>query len=80
MWDVVNEALNDDGTLRETVFLEMMGDNYIEKAFQYANDTDALNIAFDITPGQYVSKFITELGIHNTDKDSIDELYNTLAH
>ena len=46
----------------------------------YANDTDALNIAFDITPGQYVSKFITELGIHNTDKDSIDELYNTLAH
>ena len=40
MWDVVNEALNDDGTLRETVFLEMMGDNYIEKAFQYANDTD----------------------------------------
>ena len=40
MWDVVNEALNDDGTLRETIFLEMMGDNYIEKAFQYANDTD----------------------------------------
>ena len=40
MWDVVNEALNDDGTLRETIFLEMMGDNYIEKSFQYANDTD----------------------------------------
>ena len=40
MWDVVNEALNEDGTLRQTVFLEMMGDEYIEKAFQYANDTD----------------------------------------
>ena len=40
MWDVVNEALNDDGSLRETLFLEMMGDDYIEKAFQYANDTD----------------------------------------
>ena len=40
MWDVVNEALNDDGTLRETVFLKMMGDDYIEKAFQYANDSD----------------------------------------
>ena len=39
MCDVVNEALNDDGTLRETIFLEMMGDNYIEKSFQYANDT-----------------------------------------
>ena len=32
MWDVVNEALNDDGSLRETLFLEMMGDDYIEKA------------------------------------------------
>ena len=40
MWDVVNEALNDDGTLRETVFLNMMGDDYIDKAFQYANDSD----------------------------------------
>ena len=40
MWDVVNEALNDDGSLRETLFLEMIGDDYIEKAFQYANDTD----------------------------------------
>ena len=40
MWDVVNEALNDDGTLRETVFLKMMGEDYIEKAFQYANDSD----------------------------------------
>ena len=34
MWDVVNEALNDDGSLRETLFLEMIGDDYIEKAFQ----------------------------------------------
>ena len=40
MWDVVNEALNDDGSLRETVFLKMIGDDYIEKAFQYANDSD----------------------------------------
>jgi len=40
MWDVVNEALNDDGTLRETVFLNMIGDDYIEKAFQFANDSD----------------------------------------
>jgi len=40
MWDVVNEALNDDGTLRETIFLEMLGDDYIAQAFQYANDFD----------------------------------------
>jgi len=44
MWDVVNEALNDDGTLRETIFLEMLGENYIEKAFQYANEYDS-NVA-----------------------------------
>ena len=55
-------------------------DGIITELRIYANDTDALNIAFDITPGKYVTKFITELGIHNTDKDSIDELYNTLAH
>ena len=44
MWDVVNEALNDDGTLRETIFLEMLGENYIEKSFQYANEYDS-NVA-----------------------------------
>ena len=40
MWDVVNEALNDDGTLRKTVFLEMLGENYIEQAFSLANKAD----------------------------------------
>ena len=55
-------------------------DGVVRELQIYAKDTDALNIAFDITPGKYVTKFITELGIHNTDKDSIDKLYNTLAH
>ena len=40
MWDVVNEALNDDGTLRKTVFLEMLGEDYIEQAFSLANNVD----------------------------------------
>ncbi|MBA08889.1 MAG: 1,4-beta-xylanase [Flavobacteriaceae bacterium] len=40
MWDVVNEALEDDGSLRKTVFFEMMGENYIEKAFKFANEID----------------------------------------
>ena len=40
MWDVVNEALDDDGSLRKTVFFEMMGENYIEKAFKFANEID----------------------------------------
>jgi endo-1,4-beta-xylanase len=39
-WDVVNEALNEDGTLRETNFLKIAGDTYIEKAFEYAHKAD----------------------------------------
>ena len=39
-WDVINEALNEDGTLRETNFLKIAGDTYIEKAFEYAHKAD----------------------------------------
>ncbi len=39
-WDVVNEALNDDGTLRKTKWLEIIGEDYIEKAFQFAHEAD----------------------------------------
>ena len=33
-WDVVNEALNEDGTLRKTVFLDYLGEGYIAEAFR----------------------------------------------
>jgi endo-1,4-beta-xylanase len=39
-WDVVNEALNDDGTLRKSPWLKIIGDDYIVKAFQYAHEAD----------------------------------------
>jgi endo-1,4-beta-xylanase len=39
-WDVVNEALNDDGTLRESDFLKILGEGYIEKAFEFAFEAD----------------------------------------
>lgn len=35
-WDVVNEALNEDGTLRKSIFLRKLGDNYIVEAFRLA--------------------------------------------
>jgi len=39
-WDVVNEALNEDGTLRQSPWLKIIGDDYIEKAFQDAHEAD----------------------------------------
>lgn len=35
-WDVVNEALNEDGTLRNSIFLQKLGDDYIVEAFRLA--------------------------------------------
>ncbi|RDV14711.1 1,4-beta-xylanase [Pontibacter diazotrophicus] len=35
-WDVVNEALNDDGTLRKSKWHEIIGEEYLEKAYEFA--------------------------------------------
>ena len=39
-WDVVNEAFNDDGTLRNSIWKKNLGSSYLEKAFQYAHEAD----------------------------------------
>ena len=39
-WDVVNEALNQDGTMRQSPWLKIIGDDYLEKAFQFAHEAD----------------------------------------
>jgi endo-1,4-beta-xylanase len=39
-WDVVNEALNEDGTLRQSPWFRIIGPDYIEKAFQFAHEAD----------------------------------------
>lgn len=39
-WDVVNEALNDDGSWRDTVFWRGLGDSYVADAFRVAHAAD----------------------------------------
>lgn len=35
-WDVVNEALEEDGTMRKSIFLEKLGEDFVVEAFRLA--------------------------------------------
>lgn len=39
-WDVVNEAVNQDGTMRQSPWMQIIGEDYIEKAFELAREAD----------------------------------------
>ena len=39
-WDVANEVFNDDGTLRDTIWLRALGPDYIADAFRWAHQAD----------------------------------------
>lgn len=39
-WDVVNEALHDDGSLRVSPWLEAVGEDYVACAFRFAHEAD----------------------------------------
>lgn len=39
-WDVVNEAFEDDGSPRQSLFYKILGTDYIPLAFQYAHEAD----------------------------------------
>ncbi|NER96099.1 MAG: endo-1,4-beta-xylanase [Symploca sp. SIO1B1] len=40
VWDVVNEAIENDGTLRKTIWRQGIGPEYIEMAFRWAHKAD----------------------------------------
>ncbi|MFV8227003.1 endo-1,4-beta-xylanase, partial [Christiangramia aquimixticola] len=39
-WDVVNEAFEDDGTWRKTHWYNLIGEDFIKKAFEKAHEVD----------------------------------------
>lgn len=55
-WDVVNEALLDNGTPRPTIWLTKIGWEYVSLAFQYAHEADPDAVLFYNDYGQEYSK------------------------
>jgi endo-1,4-beta-xylanase len=45
-WDVLNEAYNDDGTLRHTIWLDNLGEGYIADVFRWAHQADPYALLF----------------------------------
>ncbi|HEV2211117.1 MAG TPA: endo-1,4-beta-xylanase [Verrucomicrobiae bacterium] len=39
-WDVVNEALDEDGTMRSNYWMRIIGPDYVQKAFEFAHAAD----------------------------------------
>ncbi|KAA5547804.1 endo-1,4-beta-xylanase [Adhaeribacter rhizoryzae] len=39
-WDVVNEAIQDDGSWRKSKFYEILGEDFVKLAFQFAREAD----------------------------------------
>jgi len=39
-WDVVNEAVMPDGQMRKTKWLQIIGPDYLEKAYEFAHEAD----------------------------------------
>ncbi|WP_436524588.1 endo-1,4-beta-xylanase [Actinoplanes sp. HUAS TT8] len=45
-WDVANEIFNEDGTLRDTIWLRALGPDYVADAFRWAHQADPKALLF----------------------------------
>lgn len=45
-WDVVNEAIADNGTIRQNIWYQKLGPGYIARSFQYAHEADSAALLF----------------------------------
>lgn len=66
-WDVVNEAFESDGSLRDTLWLRGIGPEYIEMAFGWAHEADPDALLF-----------LNDFGAEGFGEKS-DAIYNLLA-
>ncbi len=39
-WDVINEAVDDDGNFRDNIWAQIIGRDYVQKAFEFAREAD----------------------------------------
>jgi endo-1,4-beta-xylanase len=61
-WDVVNEAFNDGGELKKSIWLEKLGPEYIELAFRFAHEADPDALLFYNDYGhEYLGKRINAI-------------------
>ena len=66
-WDVVNEAVDDNGgTMRNTIFLQRMGANYVKDCFQWARNAAAA--AGDTSLLLFYNDYATSTNIAKQDK------------
>ncbi len=65
-WDVVNEAVDDNGSMRNTLFLNRMGPNYVKDCFQWARN--AANAAGDTNLLLFYNDYATSNNIVKQDK------------
>lgn len=63
-WDVVNEAIGDDGKLKPGFWLDKIGPDFVELAFRYAHEADPDALLFYNDYGHEYSKVRLE-GINN---------------
>ncbi|QLK26652.1 endo-1,4-beta-xylanase [Natrinema zhouii] len=55
-WDVVNEAVADDDSLRETMWYDAMGEDYIANAFRWADEVTHADLYYNDYGGEAVNE------------------------